>query len=116
MAALLDQYGRTFAAQAGIALADKPRPLYQLLVVSTLLSARISADIAVAAARELFRAGYRTPRRMLEASWQDRVDALGRGHYRRWQKTPAHQFDQVKNLRRSSMCKCNPSRGSTWHS
>lgn len=35
-------------------------------------------------ARELFRAGYRTPRAMSKASWQDRVDGLGRGHYRRY--------------------------------
>ena len=84
VAALLDQQGRTFADEAGITLADKPGPLYQLLVLATLLSARISAKVAVAAARELFAAGYRTPRGMLQASWQDRVDALGRGHYRRY--------------------------------
>src|SRR5207244_4128295 len=76
---LLDRYGRTFAEEAGIRLADRPAPLYQLLVLATLLSARISAGVAVAAARELFRAGYRTPQAMSQASWQDRVDALGRG-------------------------------------
>jgi endonuclease III len=82
--ALLDRHGRTYAEEAGIRLADKPSPLYQLLVLATLLSARISAGVAVAAARELFAAGYRSPRAMREASWQDRVDALGRGHYRRY--------------------------------
>jgi endonuclease III len=81
---LLDRFGRTSAEQAGIRLADKPSPLYQLLVLATLLSARISADIAVAAAKELFAAGYRTPQRMRQASWQDRVDALGRASYRRY--------------------------------
>lgn len=81
---LLDRFGRTSAEQAGIRLADKPSPLYQLLVLATLLSARISADIAVAAAKELFAAGYRTPQRMRQASWQDRVDALGRAGYRRY--------------------------------
>lgn len=82
--ALLDRFGRTYAEQAGIRLADQPSPLYELLVLATLLSARISGDIAVAAAKELFAAGYRTPQRMRDASWQDRVDALGRGHYRRY--------------------------------
>ncbi len=81
---LLDRYGQTYAAEAGIRLKDSPAPLYQLLVLATLLSARIKADIAVAAAKELFRGGYRTPRAMSRASWQDRVDALGRGHYRRY--------------------------------
>ncbi len=81
---LLDRYGETYAEQAGIRLTDKPSPLYQLLVLSTLLSARISADVAVAAAKELFKAGFRTAQKMQQASWQDRVDALGRGHYRRY--------------------------------
>ncbi len=87
--ALLDRYGRTYAEDAGIRLADKPAPLYQLLVLATLLSARISGDIAIQAARELFAAGYTTPKAMREASWQDRVDALGRGHYRRYDERTA---------------------------
>ncbi|WP_326551750.1 hypothetical protein [Micromonospora sp. NBC_01813] len=87
--ALLDQQGRTFSAEAGITLADKPAPLYQLLVLATLLSTRISAGIAIDAARELFAAGYRTPAAMGAASWQDRVDALGRGHYRRYDERTA---------------------------
>jgi hypothetical protein len=81
---LVDRHGATFAEQAGFTVADKPSPLWRLLVLSLLLSARISSDIAVAAARELSKAGYRTPKAMREATWQDRVDALGRGHYRRY--------------------------------
>lgn len=86
---LLDEAGRTYAAEAGIKLADKPAPLYRLLVLATLLSTRISADIAVAAARELTAAGMGTPKGMLEASWQDRVDALGRAHYKRYDEQTA---------------------------
>jgi hypothetical protein len=88
-AALLGRYGRTYAEDAGIRLADKPAPLYQLLVLATLLSARISSDIAITAARELFAAGYTTPKAMQEASWQERVDALGRAHYRRYDERTA---------------------------
>jgi hypothetical protein len=86
---LLDEAGRTYADQAGIKLADTPAPLYRLLVLSVLLSTRIRADIAVGAARELFDAGMGTPKRMLEASWQDRVDALGRAHYKRYDESTA---------------------------
>jgi endonuclease III len=57
--------------------------------LATLLSAPIPAETAVAAARELFAAGYRSPKAMSEASWQDRVDALGRGHYRRYDERTA---------------------------
>ncbi|GAB2614579.1 endonuclease [Kribbella endophytica] len=81
---MIERHGRTYAQEAGIRLADKPAPLFQLLVLSLLLSARISADVTVAAAKELFAAGYRTPRAMRDATWQQRVDALGRGHYRRY--------------------------------
>ncbi|MEU6206270.1 hypothetical protein ABZ814_22125 [Micromonospora musae] len=86
---LLDRSGRTYAEEAGIPLADRPAPLYQLLVLATLLSTRIRASVAVAAARELFAAGFRTPRAMAAASWQQRVDALGRGHYRRYDERTA---------------------------
>jgi endonuclease III len=97
-AALLRRHGRTYAADAGIRLADKPAPLYQLLVLAMLLSARISGDIAVAAARELFSAGYRTPRAMRQASWQDRVDALGRGHYKRYDERTATMLGDAAEL------------------
>ncbi len=85
--ALLTKAGRTYADEAGIPLADKPAPLYRLLVLSTLLSTRISADIAVAAAKELKRFG--TPRKMVDATWQQRVDALGRAHYVRYDESTA---------------------------
>src|SRR5260370_9173116 len=86
---LLTRHGRLYAEDAGIRLADRPGPLYQLLVLATLLSAPIAADTGVAAARELFAAGYRSPKAMSEASWQDRVDAPGRGHYRRYDERTA---------------------------
>lgn len=93
---LLDQGGTTYAAQAGITLADKPAPLYRLLVLSVLLSTRIKAEIAVAAARELGEFG--TPRKMLDATWQQRVDALGRGHYVRYDESTATALGQGAEL------------------
>ena len=95
---LLDRHGRLYAEDAGIRLADRPGPLYQLLVLATLLSAPIPADTAVAAARELFAAGYRSPKAMSEASWQDRVDALGRGHYRRYDERTATMLGDSADL------------------
>jgi hypothetical protein len=84
---LLRRYGTTYADEAGIRLRDQPSPLYQLLVLTTLLSVRIKADLAVAAARELFRAGWRTPEKMARSTWQERVDALGRAHYVRYDES-----------------------------
>ncbi|MFF3290973.1 endonuclease [Streptomyces sp. NPDC003023] len=96
--ALVDDHGRTYAEEAGITLRDTPQPLYRLLVLAHLLSARIRASVALAAARELSDAGMRSPRAMAEASWQDRVDALGRGGYRRYDERTATQLGDGAEL------------------
>ncbi|WP_201787503.1 HhH-GDP family DNA glycosylase [Wenjunlia vitaminophila] len=90
--ALLERCGETYAAEAGIRLRDTPASLYQLLVLAHLLSARIKADIAVDAARALFAHGLRDPKRMAQATWQERVDALGEGGYRRYDERTATQL------------------------
>ncbi|MDQ2811905.1 MAG: hypothetical protein M3Z75_08500 [Actinomycetota bacterium] len=95
---LLDRCGSLYAEEAGIKLADRPGPLYQVLVLATLLSAPIPADTAMAAARELFAAGYRSPKAMSQARWQDRVDALGRGHYRRYDERTATMLGDGADL------------------
>ncbi|MFE0690510.1 endonuclease [Streptomyces sp. JH002] len=96
--AVVEECGQTYAEQAGIRLKDTPAPLYQVLVLSHLLSARIRADVAVAAARALFDAGMRTPRAMADATWQQRVDALGVGHYRRYDERTATQLGDGARL------------------
>lgn len=98
VAIVLERHGTTYATQAGIRLRDTPAPLYQLLVLTTLLAARISSEIAVSAAAELFGAGLRTPRAMLDASRQQRVDALGRGGYRRFDERTATMLDDGARL------------------
>ena len=98
LTALLDAHGRTYAQEAGITLRDTPQPLYRLLVLALLLSARIRASVAVAAARELYAAGLRDPRRMAAAEWQQRVDALGRGGYRRYDERTATQLGDGAEL------------------
>ena len=59
-----------------------------------LSSTRISTDIAVAAARQLSAAGWRTPHRLLDSTWQQRVDALGRAHYRRYDESTATKLEE----------------------
>ncbi|MGC0386516.1 endonuclease [Streptomyces sp. SAI-129] len=95
---LVDAHGQTYAEEAGIRLKDTPQPLYRLLVLAHLLSARISASIAVATARALSEAGLRDPRRMADATWQERVDALGRGGYRRYDERTATQLGEAVEL------------------
>ncbi|MFD8704842.1 endonuclease [Kitasatospora sp. NPDC059648] len=95
---LLAEHGRTYAEDAGITLRDKPSPLYRLLVMTVLCSIRISAGTATDAARELSAAGYRTPRAMADSRWQDRVDALGRAHYVRYDESTATALGEGARL------------------
>jgi hypothetical protein len=96
--AVLDRHGTTFAEEAGIRLKDEPGSLFQLLVLAELLSARIGADIAVRAARELTAAGFTTPKRMRDSTWGERVRALGRGSYRRYDERTATQLGEAADL------------------
>ncbi|KOV99140.1 endonuclease [Streptomyces sp. NRRL B-1140] len=98
MRELIGAHGRTYAEEAGIGLKDTPQPLYRLLVLSHLLSARIRGSIALATARALHEAGLRDPRRMARASWQERVDALGRGGYRRYDERTSTQLGDAAEL------------------
>ncbi|MFC3994316.1 endonuclease [Nocardiopsis sediminis] len=96
--AVIDEAGGPLSRRAGIRLADRPAPLWQLLVLVNLLSARISAGIAVAAARELNAAGGTTPRGMAGLTWQQRVDALGRGHYVRYDESTATRLGECARM------------------
>lgn len=86
---LLDRAGETYAAQAGIRLVDKPAALYQLLVLAQLLSTRISADVAVGAARQLRAVGLTTPAKTGQAPRRDLAAALGRANYKRYDEITA---------------------------
>jgi endonuclease III len=97
-AAVLARYGTTFAEDAGITLTDEPAPLFQLLVLAELLSARIGAGIAVATAVELRAAGWTTPQKMRDASRPRVVVALGRGGYRRYDERTATQLRELATL------------------
>jgi endonuclease III len=96
--AVLARYGTTNADEAGIDLADEPEPLFQLLTLAQLLSARIGAGVAVGTARELFAAGWTTAARMRAAGRGAVVTALGRGGYRRYDERTATQLREMADL------------------
>jgi endonuclease III len=96
--AVLARHGTTFAAEAGITLTDEPAPLFQLLVLAELLSARIGARIAVAAAVELRTAGLTTPAKMAASPRSVRITALGRAGYRRYDERTATQLGDAARL------------------
>jgi hypothetical protein len=66
--------------------------VFRWLVACLLFGARISQDIAARAYAELDKLGVLTPRRLAEADWQELVDALGRGGYRRYDESTAREL------------------------
>lgn len=98
VSALLADAGRTYAQQAGIRLADKPAPLWQLLVLANLISARIQASIAVTGAASLFAAGGRTPRGMAELTWDQRTSALVKGRYHHYADGTATRLGECADI------------------
>ncbi len=92
---LLELAGTTYAAEAGIKIADKPMPLFQLLVLCMLASKPIGAAIATRAARELFKAGLRTPKSVLASDRHTMIDAFGRAHYVRYDESSATRLTDM---------------------
>jgi hypothetical protein len=92
--------GTTYADEAGIRLSDKPMPLFQLLVLCMLASKPIDAAIAMRAARELFKAGLRTPKAVLASERQTMISAFGRAHYVRYDESSATRLtDMAQRVR-----------------
>ncbi|TNM64664.1 endonuclease [Streptomyces sp. NP160] len=92
--ALLARHGRSYADEAGIALRDTPAPLLQLLVLSSLLSSGVSAELGVRAARGLREAGLTTAEHLRDAGDDGRWKALSDARYLRKQQT-ARQLGQL---------------------
>jgi endonuclease III len=97
---LLDVAGTTYAAEAGVKINDKPMPLFQLLVLCMLASKPIDAAIAMGAARELFKAGLRSPKAVLASDRRTMISAFGRAHYVRYDESSATRLtDMAERVR-----------------
>ncbi|WKG00976.1 endonuclease [Mycolicibacterium sp. HK-90] len=92
---LLSAAGHTYAEQAGIRMADKPMPLFELLVLCMLAAKPIDAGIATRAGRELFHSGLRTPHAVLAADRRDVIRAFGRAHYVRYDESSATRLTEI---------------------
>jgi endonuclease III len=92
---LLKAAGTTYAEEAGIRIDDKPMPLFQLLVLCMLASKPIDATTAMRAARELFKAGLRTPKSVLASDRRSMIAAFGRAHYVRYDESSATRLTDI---------------------
>ena len=92
---LLEEAGTTYAREAGITLKDTPMPLFELLVLCMLASKPIDAAVAVAAAREVFHVGLRTPEAVRDADRRTMIDAFGRAGYARYDESSATRLTEM---------------------
>jgi endonuclease III len=92
---LLKVAGTTYAAEADVRISDKPMPLFQLLVLCMLASKPIDATIAMRAGHELFRAGLKTPKAVLDADRHTMIEAFGRAHYARYDESSATRLTEM---------------------
>jgi endonuclease III len=92
---LLKVAGTTYAAEAGVRISDKPKPLFQLLVLCMLASKPIDAAIAMRAGHELFSDGLRTPKAVLDADRRTMIKAFGRAHYVRYDESSATRLSEI---------------------
>ena len=92
---LLSVAGTTYAAEAGVRVADKPMPLFQVLVLSMLASKPIDATIAMRAGHELFGDGLKTPKAVLGADRHTMIEAFGRAHYVRYDESSATRLTDM---------------------
>ena len=91
--ALLERHGHTYAAELGIDLArNTPSVLYRWLCAATLLSARISAGIAMQAARALAEQGWTTAQKMAATTWEQRTRTLNQAGYARYDESTSRML------------------------
>lgn len=86
---LMDKYGELFSEEVKIKLNNVPSSLFQWFITSMLFSTRINTEISVNAAKELISKGWTTAKSMNESTWSERVNALNKANYTRYQEKTA---------------------------
>ena len=99
VSALLDQHGRTYAAEIGFdPTRGTPSRLFRLLCASLLFSTRISADIAVRAAQALASQGWTTAERLAASTWEQRAKTLNESGYARYDERTSTMLGDTAEL------------------
>jgi hypothetical protein len=97
--ALLERHGETYAAELGLDLAKgTPSVLFRWLCASILLSARISAGIAMQAARALADQGWTTAEKMAAATWEQRTRTLNEAGYARYDESTSRMLGDTAKM------------------
>ena len=71
------------------------QPLFRWFLASYLFGKRISQEIAKNTWEAFMKHGVDTPRKIANRSWQELVDILGEGHYRRYDESTASNLHDM---------------------
>jgi hypothetical protein len=97
--ALLARHGRTYAEELGIDLAKgTPSILFRWLCASILLSARISGEAAMSAARALADQSWTTAPKMAASTWEQRTRTLNRAGYARYDESTSRMLGDTTGM------------------
>jgi hypothetical protein len=92
---LVQRLGGRFSSELGLDLDRRPGDIERWFLAATLFGNRISASIAVRTYRTLARAGVRTVPDVHQRSWDDLVELLDQGGYRRYDFRTATRLQQL---------------------
>lgn len=95
---ILRRYPHTYAQQAGIRSLEAPTGLFQLLVMATLMSARIRSSTALGATRALFAQRWTTARAMAAATWAERTAVLNHAGYARYDESTSRMLGETSSM------------------
>jgi endonuclease III len=102
---LVERHGTLFSEELGINLGkNTPSQLFRWLCAALLMSARISHQAAIKAARALSEAGWTTASKMAESSWEGRVRVLNRSGYARYDESTARMLGDTAERLQAEYC------------
>ena len=80
------------AEDLGLKVEKKERPLFKWFLASYLFGKRIQQNIARDTWEVFMARGIDTPKKIANKSWQELVDLLGEGNYRRYDESTARNL------------------------
>jgi len=84
---------RTITAEdLGLTVEKKERSLFKWFLASYLFGKRIQQNVARQTWEVFLKHGVDTPQKIANRSWQQLVDLLGEGHYRRYDESTARNM------------------------
>lgn len=83
------------ASDLGLVIEKKERVLFKWFLASFLFGKRIQQNVARETWDVFMKHGIDTPKKIADKSWQDLVNLLGEGHYRRYDESTARNLHEM---------------------